>query len=249
MPKRDPSTLRTVAITPHYVMHPEGAALIEFGHTRVLCTASVEEKVPNWMQGKGRGWITAEYDMLPRATNTRNNRDSHRGKINGRTQEISRLIGRALRSVVTMEKLGERTITIDCDVLQADGGTRTAAITGGFVALALALKNLQERNKIKSNPLQQHVAAISVGIVDDICHLDLDYHLDSRAQVDMNVVMLENGHFVEVQGTGEQAPFDRAQLNTLLDTATSALPHLIAIQKQAIEIPFSDTLTTVRTPA
>lgn len=246
MPKRKASEMRQIAITPHFIIHPEGSALVEFGDTRVICTASVDERVPPWLMGKGRGWVTAEYDMLPRATNTRNQRDSHKGKINGRTQEISRLIGRSLRAVVDLAALGERTITVDCDVIQADGGTRTAAITGGYVALALAVRHLQGINRAKANTLKDHVVAVSVGIIDGVPQLDLDYSMDSRAHVDMNVVMLGNGEFVEVQGTGENASFKRTQLDEMLDLALSALPNLVDLQKRAIATPLSETPVTLR---
>ncbi len=245
MPRRAPNKLRPIFITPHYLVHPEGSALIQCGDTRVICTATVDENVPKWMMGKGKGWVTGEYDMLPRATTSRNQRDSHRGRINGRTQEISRLVGRSLRAVVDMAALGERTITVDCDVIQADGGTRTAAITGGYVALAIAINNLVERELARRNALMDHVAAISVGVIENQAHLDLDYSLDSRAQVDMNVVMSGKGHLVEVQGTGEGATFSRAQLDSLLDLAFSALPSLVDIQKRAINQPYSETPTPV----
>ena len=246
MPRRQPNQLRPIVMTPHYLVHPEGSVLVEVGDTRVLCAASVEERVPPFLTGKGRGWVTAEYDMLPRATSTRSQRDSQRGKISGRTQEISRLIGRALRAVVNLPALGERTITVDCDVIQADGGTRTASITGGFVALALAIKHLTHKKKISTNPLRDQVAAISTGIVDDQIRLDLDYSLDARAAVDMNVVMTGKGALVEVQGTAEGAPFDRGQLNAMLDMAFSALPALLDIQKRAIETPLAEEPTRIR---
>lgn len=246
MPRRAPNQLRPLALTPHYVVHPEGAALIECGDTRVLCTATVEELVPKWMAGKGRGWVTAEYDMLPRATTTRNQRDSHKGKVSGRTQEISRLIGRSLRGVVDLAALGERTVTIDCDVLQADGGTRTASITGGFVALALAVKHLIDEGKLKPNAMPEHVAAVSVGILDGAPQLDLDYGMDARAHVDMNVVMTGKGELVEVQGTGEGHTFKRAELDAMLDLALGALPALVEIQKRAIATPLSERPAPVR---
>ena len=238
MPRRASDSLRPVRIRPHYLLHPEGSALVAFGDTHVICTATVDDRVPPWLINKGRGWVTAEYDMLPRSTNTRNQRDSHKGKINGRTQEISRLIGRSLRSVVDMAALGERTITVDCDVLQADGGTRTAAITGGYVALALAIKHLQSKGVVKANALKGAVAAISVGVIEGKPTLDLDYGMDSRAQVDMNVVMTGTGDFIEVQGTGESASFSRQELNALLDLALGALPQLTAAQTEAINTPY-----------
>ncbi|MBN1960556.1 MAG: ribonuclease PH [Deltaproteobacteria bacterium] len=240
MPKRQYNQLRALSITPHYLAHPEGSALIECGDTKVICTASIEETVPKWMSGKGRGWITAEYDMLPRATSTRNQRDSHKGKINGRTQEISRLIGRSLRATANMALLGERSIMVDCDVIQADGGTRTASITGGYVALALAIKHLIESNKLKPEAMPAPVTAISVGIINNEPYLDLDYELDSRAEVDMNVVMTGAGEFVEVQGTGEGHTFKRESLDILLDLALGALPTLIDIQQRAIATPLSE---------
>ena len=245
MPRRSFNQLRRISITPHFLAHPEGSALIQCGDTRVICTATLEEAVPKWMTGKGRGWVTAEYDMLPRATTTRNQRDSHKGRIAGRTQEISRLIGRALRATVDMAKIGERTITIDCDVIQADGGTRTASITGGFVALSLALKNLVDKGAIPAAAMPDHVAAISVGLIEGSPFLDLDYSMDSRAQVDMNVVMTGKGELAEVQGTGEGATFKRADLDQLLDLALGALPQLIEVQKRAIATPYSEAPTPV----
>jgi len=246
MPRRKLDQLRPIALTPHYLIHPEGSVLVEMGDTRVVCTASIEERLPPWLNGKGRGWVTAEYDMLPRATTTRNQRDSQKGKLSGRTQEISRLIGRALRAVVDLPALGERMITIDCDVIQADGGTRTASITGGYVALALAVKHLIDKKKISTKPIRDHVAAVSIGIVDGEIHLDLDYGLDVRAAVDMNVVMTGKGQLVEVQGTAEGAPFDRGQLNGMLDAAFAALPILVDAQRRAVETPLGDPLITVR---
>lgn len=237
MPRRPFDQLRPIRVTPHFLAHPEGSALIACGDTQVLCTASVEERVPNWMTGKGRGWVTAEYDMLPRATTTRNARDSHKGKISGRTQEICRLIGRALRGAVDLSALGERTVTIDCDVLQADGGTRTAAVTGGYIALALALKTLEEARKVKPGALRGQIAAISVGIIDGSAYLDLDYSMDARADVDMNVVMTATGELVEVQGTGEGATFRREALGQMLDLAFAALPTLTELQRRAIATP------------
>ena len=226
-------------------MHPEGSVLIELGDTKVICTASIDESVPPWMKGKGAGWVTAEYDMLPRATSSRRPRDSQKGKINGRTQEISRLVGRALRAVVEMSAFGERTITIDCDVIQADGGTRTASITGGYIALALAFAHLERQGKVKQRPLKDHVAAISTGIIDGATMLDLDYALDSRAEVDMNVVMTGNGSLVEVQGTAEGKPFARAQMDELMNLAFGALPHLVELQRRAIATPLSETPVSI----
>ncbi|MCQ9369231.1 ribonuclease PH [Brevibacterium sp. 91QC2O2] len=228
--------LRPVTITRNWLDHAEGSALIEFGRTRVLCAASLSEGVPRWLKGQGKGWVTAEYAMLPRATNTRNSRESVKGKIGGRTHEISRLIGRALRAVVDMDALGENTLQLDCDVLQADGGTRTASITGAYVALADALALGKERGWIKKSaqPLKDSVSAISVGIIDGTPMLDLPYEEDSRAQTDMNVVMTGSGAFVEVQGTAEGAPFDRAELGNLLDLATGGCTELARIQRAAL---------------
>ncbi len=230
--KRDKTGLRPIAIETHVNLHAEGSALISMGNTRVLCTASVEEKVPAWMAGKGKGWVTAEYGMLPRSTSTRMPRE--RGKTPSRSLEISRLVGRALRASVDMHKLGERLITVDCDVLQADGGTRTAAITGGMVALALALQKLQDTGKITKSPLLSPVAAVSVGIVDGKFVVDLDYDLDHRAEVDMNVAMTARGEFVEIQGSAEGKPFSRAASDTLLSLAATAIKKLVATQKAAL---------------
>ncbi|HEX2915275.1 MAG TPA: ribonuclease PH [Chloroflexia bacterium] len=232
---RLPNQLRTVRITPNYTEWAEGSVLVEFGKTRVLCTASVEEKVPPFRAGKGLGWLTAEYSMLPRSTHTRTAREAVSGKIGGRTHEIQRLIGRSLRGVLDFPRLGERMITIDCDVLQADGGTRTAAITGGYVALALACKRLQEKRLILRNPLKTQIAAISVGIVQGQYLLDLEYVEDSRAAVDFNVVMLGTGELVEVQGTAEGNPFSRQDMNALLDLAEQGLQELFALQKAALD--------------
>ncbi len=246
MPRRAPSELRPLAVTPHYLIHPEGSALIEWGDTRVICTASVEEKVPKWLEGKGRGWVTAEYDMLPRATTTRSQRESQRGKPSGRSQEISRLIGRALRAIVDAAALGERTVTIDCDVIQADGGTRTAAITGGYVALALAVQHLVSQKKARVGALRDHVAAVSVGLIEGAPQLDLDYAMDSAAQVDMNVVMTGAGALVEVQGTGEGATFARRDLDAMLDLAVAVLPKLVDVQRRAIAAEFAAAPAPVR---
>lgn len=245
MPKRADDALRPLTIRPHVLVHPEGSALIACGDTQVICTATVDDRVPPWLMGKGRGWVTAEYDMLPRATHTRNARDSHKGKINGRTAEIGRLVGRALRGVVDLAALGERTITIDCDVVQADGGTRVAAITGGYVALALSCNALLARRAIKKDPLRAQVAAISVGILEGGAQLDLDYSMDARAHVDMNVVMTGAGELVEIQGTGEARPFRRAELNVMLELAFGALPQLLAAQKAAIATPYNAQLGLV----
>lgn len=223
---------RNVIITKDYLRYPEGSVLIESGHTKVICTASVEEKVPSFLKGQNKGWVTAEYSMLPRSTHTRKSRDISRLKLDGRTTEIQRLIGRSLRSVVDLEKLGERTIWIDCDVIQADGGTRTAAITGAFVAMLLALKKLKAEGLIESYPITHYLAAISVGLLNEGPALDLCYEEDSSAIVDMNVIMTDALEIVEVQGTGEEAPFSRSTLNTLLDLAEKGIQELIAYQKE-----------------
>ncbi len=232
---RLPNQTREVRLTPNFTEWAEGSVLVEFGKTRVLCTASVDEKLPPFRMGKGLGWLTAEYGMLPRSTHTRTQREVTAGKVGGRTQEIQRLIGRSLRGVVDFTRLGERQILIDCDVLQADGGTRTAAITGGYVALALACKRLQEKKLVTRSPLLGQVAAISVGIVNGQFLLDLDYSEDSKAGVDFNVVMLDDGNLVEVQGTAEGSPFSRDDMDELLDLAEGGLQHLFALQKAAIE--------------
>ena len=231
---RVPTQLRPVTITRNWLRQAEGSALIEFGDTRVLCAATVEDGVPRWRRGTGEGWVTAEYAMLPRATDTRGARESVRGKIGGRTHEISRLIGRSLRAVVDFKAMGEHTITLDCDVLQADGGTRTAAITGAYVAMADAMKYLRKRRKLKNNPLTSSLAAVSVGVVQGQPRLDLNYLEDSVAQTDMNVVLSGDGKFVEVQGTAEGDPFDRALLDQLLDLAAAGCEELTAIQKKAL---------------
>ncbi len=231
---REPGQLRTVRITRRYTRHAEGSVLIECGDTKVLCTASVEEKVPGFLKGKGQGWVTAEYGMLPRSTNTRMDREAARGKQSGRTQEIQRLIGRALRAVVDMKALGERTIQIDCDVLQADGGTRTASITGAYVALHDAVSGLLANKLIQVTPLNDAVAAVSVGIYGGLPVLDLDYAEDSACDTDMNVVMTGNGGLVEVQGTAEGKPFSRAEMNALLDHAQNGIRQLIAAQRAAL---------------
>ncbi len=228
---RAANTLRDTTMTPNYLPHAEGSVLIEAGRTRVICTASVEDRVPPFLRNTGKGWVTAEYGMLPRATNTRMQREASTGKVGGRTQEIQRLIGRSLRSVTNLPALGERTIWIDCDVIQADGGTRTASITGAFVALALACGKLRERDTIRTIPLFDYVAAISVGIVDGEALLDLAYEDDSRAEVDMNIVKTGKGKFIEVQGTAEGQPFDRDGLNALLDLADLGIRQLIDQQR------------------
>jgi ribonuclease PH len=228
-------TLRPTRITPHYVSMAEGSVLMESGNTRVLCNATIEQGVPGWLRNSGRGWVTAEYGMLPRATLTRTARESERGKVGGRTHEIQRLIGRSLRSVVDMKALGERTIILDCDVLQADGGTRTAAITGACVALALALNKLVAAGTLKASPLKQMVAATSVGIVDGNVLLDLCYEEDSRATVDMNVVMLADSGLVETQATAEKDSYTRAQLNQMLDLAEKGIHELLAAQRAILD--------------
>jgi ribonuclease PH len=226
--------VRPTRLTPGVAVHAEGSVMIEVGLTKVLCTASVEERVPPFMRGTGKGWVTAEYGMLPRATSTRTTREASAGKVGGRTQEIQRLIGRSLRSVVTMTELGERTIWIDCDVLQADGGTRTASITGGFVALVLALERLREQALLPRIPVTDYVAATSVGIVAGTPMLDLAYSEDSKADVDMNVVKTSAGLFIEVQGTAEAKPFDRGQMDDLLALADSGIRQLVGYQREVI---------------
>ena len=231
---RKPDELRAVRIQRSFTKHAEGSVLVEFGDTRVLCTASVEERVPGFLKDSGRGWVTAEYGMLPRATNTRTDREAARGKQSGRTQEIQRLIGRSLRAVVDLALVGQRTIQIDCDVLQADGGTRTAAITGSFVALHDAFTWLQRKKLLSGNPIKDHVAAISVGMFRGAPMLDLDYAEDSASGCDMNVVMTGAGRFVEVQGTAEGEPFARADLDALLQLASRGISQLISFQKEAL---------------
>jgi ribonuclease PH len=232
--KRPANELRQTSITPNYLMHAEGSVLIEAGHTKVICTASVEDRVPQFLRGSGKGWVTAEYGMLPRATTTRMQREASQGKVGGRTQEIQRLIGRSLRSVTNLPALGERTVWVDCDVIQADGGTRTASITGAFVALALALEKMRERGTIGTIPLIDYVAAISVGVVDGEPLLDLAYDDDSRAEVDMNIVKTGSGQFIEVQGTAEGLPFSRAALDTLLDLADQGIKQLVEKQRSIV---------------
>ena len=228
------NALRPVCITRHYTAYAEGSVLIEFGGTKVLCTASVEEKVPSHKKGSGEGWVTAEYGMLPRATHTRSDREAARGKQSGRTQEIQRLIGRSLRTVFDLKKLGERTIYLDCDVIQADGGTRTAAITGAFVAAQDAVSKLIAEGKLKDSPILSHVAAISVGIVQGTPLLDLEYTEDFACDTDMNVVMTGAGNFVEVQGTAEGAAFTRAEMDTLLSLAEKGIQELVVLQQQSL---------------
>ena len=231
--------IRNVKVTRNYTMYAEGSVLIEVGNTRVICAASVSEKVPPFLKNQGKGWITAEYSMLPRATDERNQRESVKGKLGGRTMEIQRLIGRALRACIDLEKLGERTVTIDCDVIQADGGTRTTSITGAYIALAMAMERLIKKGALSENPLVANIAAISVGIVDGVPMLDLKYTEDSAAQVDMNVVMNSKGEFIEVQGTGEEATYNREQMNMMLDLAEKGIKELIEIQNKEIEEEFS----------
>ena len=231
---RKADQLREVRFTRNWSEHPEGSVLVEFGKTRVLCTASFNEGVPRWMQGQGKGWLTAEYSMLPRSTHTRSDRESVKGKLGGRTQEISRLIGRSLRSVVDMSALGENTIIFDCDVLQADGGTRTAAITGAYVALVDAVSWGMAKSILTKSPIIDSISAISVGIIDGKPTLDLCYEEDVRAETDMNVVCTGSGKFVEVQGTAERDPFDRALLDNLLDLALSGCHQLSQLQKKAL---------------
>ena len=232
--QRAANALRPVKITRGYTMHAEGSVLIEFGNTKVLCTASVEEKVPPHKKGSGEGWVTAEYGMLPRATHTRSSREAAKGKQSGRTQEIQRLIGRSLRAVFDLKALGERTISLDCDVLQADGGTRTASITGAFVAAHDAVTRLLAEGKLTSSPIKGHVAAISVGLLRGEALLDLEYVEDSACDTDMNVVMTGAGHFVEVQGTAEGVAFTRAEMNELLALAEQGIGELVVMQQQAL---------------
>jgi ribonuclease PH len=231
---RNPDQLRNIVLTCDYTKHAEGSVLVEFGDTRVICTASVEERVPPFLKGKGSGWITAEYGMLPRSTHERMGREASKGKQGGRTMEIQRLIGRSLRAALNLEALGERTVTIDCDVIQADGGTRTASITGGYVALSLAVRRLMQQKKLKSNPVHGQIASVSVGIYRGVPILDLDYREDSDAETDMNVVMNDAGAFVEVQGTAEGHAFRREELDAMLDLAGKGLQNLMEHQLEAL---------------
>ena len=237
--ERGAEALRPVRFQRRYTRHAEGSVLVEMGYTQVLCTASVEEKVPPFLKGKGQGWVTAEYGMLPRATNTRGSREAASGKQSGRTQEIQRLIGRSLRAITDLAKLGERQITIDCDVLQADGGTRCASITGAMVALADAIAWLRGKELLAADPLRDFVAAVSVGIVGGEPVLDLDYVEDSGCDTDMNVVMTGAGHFVEIQGTAEKVPFTREQMSKLLDLSAKGITELISLQRKALAAPLS----------
>lgn len=232
---RRPDEMRQVSFSPNFTIHAEGSVLARFGHTQVLCTASVEPRVPPFLKGRQEGWVTAEYGMLPRSTHTRSGREAARGKQSGRTHEIQRLIGRSLRAVVDRSALGERTITIDADVLQADGGTRTAAISGGYIALALAVKHLLDRGALAADPIHGQLAAVSVGIVGGEAVLDLDYAEDAEAETDMNVVMNEAGGFIEVQGTAEGHAFLRAELDRMLDLAEKGIAEIISAQRDALE--------------
>lgn len=233
---RKNDSIRNMKITRNYTKYAEGSVLIEAGDTKVICTASLEEKVPPFLKGKGEGWITCEYNMIPRATHSRKARDVNKGKIDGRTMEIQRLIGRALRSVVDLKALGEKTIWIDCDVIQADGGTRTASISGAFVALIDAVNKLHKRSPFQKYPIREFVSAISIGIVKDIKLVDLNYEEDSNAIVDMNVVMTSAGEFIEIQGTGEQRPFSRKELDELLILADKGIKQVIAVQKDSLKM-------------
>lgn len=231
---RSANQLREISFTRNYTKHAEGSVLVCFGDTKVLCTASIEAGVPRWLKGQNQGWLTAEYGMLPRATGTRTDREAVRGKQSGRTQEIQRLIGRSLRAMIDLKKLGENTIYVDCDVIQADGGTRTASITGAAVAVMDALEQWQRRGKLKADPLIGLVAAVSVGIKDGKAYLDLDYSEDSTCDTDLNVVMTQSGGFIEIQGTAEEAPFSRAEANAMLDLAEAGIATLIAEQQKVL---------------
>jgi ribonuclease PH len=234
---RSADALRSIRLTRHYTKHAEGSVLIECGDTRVICTASIDEKVPSFLKGKGQGWLTAEYGMLPRSTHSRMDREAAKGKQSGRTQEIQRLIGRSLRAAFDLNAFGERTLQIDCDVIQADGGTRTASITGAMVAAYDAFSRLVERSAIPAIPLKHFVAAVSVGVYRGMSVLDLDYLEDSDCDTDMNVVMTDAGHFIEVQGTAEGEAFDRPTMNRLLDLAQQGISQLVALQKQSLALP------------
>ena len=236
---RKPDEMRVLRFTPDYTTHAEGSVLAEFGETRVLCTASVEDRVPPWMRNSGKGWVTGEYGMLPRSTHTRSGREAARGKQGGRTLEIQRLIGRSLRAVTDLDALGERCITLDCDVIQADGGTRTASISGAYVAQAIATRRLTKAGTLRNDPIHGQVAAISVGIYDGTPVLDLDYAEDSEAETDMNIVMNEAGHFIEVQGTAEGHAFTADELSAMLDLAKAGIGEIITGQNEAIEAALS----------
>ena len=227
--------MRSVKFTRNYTMHAEGSVLVEFGNTKVLCTATVDERIPVWLRGQGKGWVTAEYGMLPRSTNSRMGREAARGKQSGRTQEIQRLIGRSLRAVINLEALGERQIIVDCDVIQADGGTRTASISGGYVALCDAIQHLLDKNKIQKDPLIGQLASISVGIYKGEPVLDLDYAEDSNAETDMNVVMNNAGHFIEVQGTAEGHAYTRKEMDAMLNLAEKGIGEIIQVQNSVLE--------------
>ena len=231
---RAADAIRSVSFTPDFTIHAEGSVLAEFGDTRVLCTATIENRVPPWMRGKGSGWVTGEYGMLPRATHTRSAREATRGKQSGRTMEISRLIGRSLRAICDLDALGERTVTLDCDVLQADGGTRTASISGAYVALALAMQRMVANKKLKKNPLHGQVAAVSVGIYRGAAVLDLDYDEDSQAETDMNVVMNDAGRFIEVQGTAEGHAFSQDEMNEMMALAKNGIEHIVNLQNEVL---------------
>ena len=233
---RDNDEMRQVKFTRNYTMHAEGSVLVEFGNTKVLCTATVDDRTPPWLRGKGQGWVTAEYGMLPRSTNSRMGREAAKGKQGGRTQEIQRLIGRSLRAVVNLEALGERQIIIDCDVIQADGGTRTASISGGYVALCDAIQTLLKEKKIKKDPLFGQLASVSVGIYQGEPVLDLDYPEDSNAETDMNVVMNNAGHYIEVQGTAEGHAYTREEMNAMLELAEKGISEIITAQDEALKI-------------
>jgi len=231
---RSPHELRPIKITPDFTIHAEGSVLIEAGHTRVICTASLEEKVPPFLRNSGKGWVTAEYGMLPRATNTRSTREASTGKVGGRTMEIQRLIGRSMRSVIALEQLGERTLYLDCDVIQADGGTRCASITGAFVALVMALGKMKKADQLKTIPITDYVAAVSVGVVGGMPLLDLAYEEDSKADVDMNIVKTSDGRFIEIQGTAEAEPFSSDALTGLLALADKGINDLIGKQRELV---------------
>ncbi len=232
--KRAADQMRSIRITRNYTKHAEGSVLVEFGDTKVICTASVEEQIPRWLKGQGKGWVTAEYGMLPRSTGSRMGREAARGKQGGRTMEIQRLIGRSLRAAVDLKKLGEHQITVDCDVIQADGGTRTASITGGFVALSDAIHHMIARKMLKKNPIVTSIASVSVGVYQGTPVLDLDYAEDSSAETDMNVVMNGEGQFIEVQGTAEEAPFSMEEMQQMLALAQQGIGELIKQQKEAL---------------